>query len=101
MDNKFKRSERKLVAKFKDEFDAEVKKNEGKIKFDAKRKLHVAIKPPTGFIAKAARHFYMMIILMLVEVLRRALLMLAITLLLSRKTSETFLKSWMEYRRLP
>ena len=70
MDNKFKRSERnaysneeklalgELVAKFKDEFDAEVKKNEGKTKFDAKRKIHVAIKPSTGFIAKAVRHFY-------------------------------------------
>ena len=70
MDNKFKRSERnaysneeklalgELVAKFKDEFDAEVKKNEGKTKLDAKRKIHVAVKPPTGFIAKAVRHFY-------------------------------------------
>ena len=35
------------------------------------------------------------------EVLRSALQMLAITLLLSRKTRETFLKSWMECRRLP
>ena len=70
MDNKFKRSERnaysneeklalgELVAKFKDKFDAEVKKNEGKTKFDAKRKIHLAIKPSTGFIAKSARHFY-------------------------------------------
>ena len=70
MDNKFKRSERnaysneeklalgKLVAKFKDEFDAEVKKKEEKNKFDAKRKIHVAIKPSTGFIAKAVRHFH-------------------------------------------
>ena len=50
MDNKFKRSERKaysneeklalgeLIVKFKDEFDAEVKKNKGKTKFYAKRK---------------------------------------------------------------
>ena len=45
-----------LVAKFKDELDAEVKKNEGKNKFDAKSKIHVAIKPSTGFIAKAVRH---------------------------------------------
>ena len=47
-----------LVVKFKDKFDVEVKKNEGKTKFDAKRKIHVAIKPSTGFIAKAVRHFY-------------------------------------------
>ena len=47
-----------LVAKFKDVFDAEVKKNERKTEFDAKRKIHVAIKPSTGFIAKAVRHFY-------------------------------------------
>ena len=70
MDDKFKRSERnaysnekklalgELVGKFKDEFDAKVKKNEGKTKFNAKRKIHVAIKPSTGFIAKAVRHFY-------------------------------------------
>ena len=64
MDNKFKRSERnaysneeklalgKLVAKFKDEFDAEVKKKEEKTKFDAKRKIHVTIKPSTGFLLR-------------------------------------------------
>ena len=68
--DKFKRSERnsnsneeklalgELVAKFEDKFDAEVKKNEGKTKFDVKRKIHVAIKPSTGFTAKAVQHFY-------------------------------------------
>ena len=40
------------------EFNAEVKKNEEKTKFDAKIKTHVAIKPSTGFIAKAVWHFY-------------------------------------------
>ena len=70
MDNKFKRFEKitysneeklalsELVAKSKNEFDAEVKKNKRKTKFDAKRKIHVAIKPSTGFIAKAVWHFY-------------------------------------------
>ena len=46
-----------LVAKFKDEYEAEVKKNEGKTKYDAKRK-HVPIKPSTGYVAKAVQHFY-------------------------------------------
>ena len=47
-----------LVGKFEDKFDAEVEKNEGKTKFDVKRKIRVAITPSTGFIAKAVRHFY-------------------------------------------
>ena len=47
-----------LVSQFKKEYDAEVKKNEGKTKYDAKRKKHVPIKPSTGYVAKAVRHFY-------------------------------------------
>lgn len=48
----------KLVEKFKEEYDAEVKKNQGKTKYDAKRKRHVPIKPTTGYVAKAVRFFY-------------------------------------------
>ena len=52
MENVFKRGERntysieeklrhgEFVAKFKEEYDAEVKRNEGKTKYDAKRKSH-------------------------------------------------------------
>lgn len=47
-----------LVAKFKDEFDAEVSKNETKTKFNAKRKKHVATKPRYGYVTRAVRHFY-------------------------------------------
>ena len=35
----------KLVEKFKGEYDAEVKRKEGKTEYDAKRKRHVLIKP--------------------------------------------------------
>ena len=47
-----------LVEKFKEEYDAEVKRNEGKTKYDAKRKRHVSIKPSTGYVARAVRSFY-------------------------------------------
>ena len=47
-----------LVEKTKEEYDLEVEKNKGKIKYDYKRKRHVPIEPSTGFIAKAVRQFY-------------------------------------------
>ena len=47
-----------LVDKFKEEYDAEVKRNEGKSKYDAKRKRHVPIKPSTGYVARAGQSFY-------------------------------------------
>ena len=47
-----------LVEKFKEEYDAEVKRNEGKTKYDAKRKRHVPIKPSTGYVARPVRSFY-------------------------------------------
>ena len=61
----FKRAERKkysneekfeigeLVEKFKKEYVAKVKRNEGKTKYDAKRKKHMSIKPSSGYVAKA------------------------------------------------
>ena len=49
--NKYSNEEKlelgKLVAKFKEEYDVEVKRNEGKTKYDAKRKRQVPIKPST------------------------------------------------------
>ena len=69
MENIFKRGERntysneeklklgEFVAKFKEEYDAEVKKN-WKTKYDAKRKRHIPIKPSTGYVDKAVRSFY-------------------------------------------
>ena len=47
-----------LVDKFKEEYDAEVKRNEEKSKYDAKRKRHVPIKPSTGYAARAGQSFY-------------------------------------------
>ena len=70
MENRFKRGERntysneeklkfgEFVANVKEEYDAEVKKYEGKTKYDAKRKKHIPIKPSTGYVAKAVRSFY-------------------------------------------
>ena len=46
-----------LVEKFKEEHDAEVKRNEGKTKY-AKRKRHVPIKLSTGYVARAVQSFY-------------------------------------------
>ena len=42
----------------KEEYDAEVKRNEGKTRYDSKREKHVPIKPNTGYVAKAVRSFY-------------------------------------------
>ena len=47
-----------LVYRFKEEYDAEFRLNEGKTRFDAKRKRHIPIKPTSGNIAKAVRHLY-------------------------------------------
>ena len=56
--NKEKLELGELVEKFKEEYDAEVKRNEGKTKYDAKRKRLVPIKPSTGYVARAVRSFY-------------------------------------------
>ena len=60
--NKYSNEEKlelgELVEKFKKEYVAEVKRNEGKTKYDAKRKRHVSIKPSSGYVAKAVRSFY-------------------------------------------
>ena len=60
--NKYSNEEKlelaELVEKFKKEYVAEVKRNEGKTKYDAKRKRHVSIKPSSGYVAKAIRSFY-------------------------------------------
>ena len=55
-DEKLQRAE--LVAENKEEYDAEVALNEGKTRYDSKRKKHVAIKPTGGCLAKAVREFY-------------------------------------------
>lgn len=47
-----------LVAKRKEEYDAEVAANEGKTRYDSKRKKHVPIIPTGGYVAKAVREFY-------------------------------------------
>ena len=47
-----------LVEKMKEEYDLEFEKNKGKTRHDYERKCHVPIKPSTGFIAEALRHFY-------------------------------------------
>ena len=36
----------------------EVKRNEGKRRYNSKRKKHVPIKPNTGYVAKTVRSFY-------------------------------------------
>ena len=60
--NKYSNEEKlelgELVEKFKKEYVAEVKRNEGKTKYDAKRKRHVSIKPSSGYVAKVVRSFY-------------------------------------------
>ena len=70
MENIFNRGERntynseeklkpgEFVAKFKEEYDAEVKITKGRRKYDAKRKIHIPIKLSTGYVAKAVRFFY-------------------------------------------
>ena len=47
-----------LVAEKKEEYDAEVALNEGKTRYDNKRKKHVTIKPTGVYLAKAVREFY-------------------------------------------
>ena len=46
------------LLKKKEEYEAEVALNEGKTRYDNKRKKHVAIKPTGGYLAKAVREFY-------------------------------------------
>ena len=65
MNRKFSRNEKdkssneeklalgELVKKYKEEYDAEVKRNERKTRSDRKRKKHVPIKPNTGYVANA------------------------------------------------
>ena len=59
--NKYSNEEKlevgKLAEKFKEEYDAEIKRNEGKTKYDTERKRHVPIKPSTRYVAKAIRSF--------------------------------------------
>ena len=45
-----------VVAKRKEEYDAEF--GRGKTRYDAKRKKHVQVKRSSGFIARAVREFY-------------------------------------------
>ena len=47
-----------LVEKYKEEYEAEVNRNEEKTRYDSKRKKYVPIKPITGYVAKAVRSFY-------------------------------------------
>ena len=42
----------------KEEYDLDAEKNNGKTKYDHKRKWHSPIKPSTGFIAKAVQQLY-------------------------------------------
>ena len=65
MNRKFSRNEKdkfsneeklalgELVKKYKEEYDAEVKRNERKTRSNRKRKKHVPIKPNTGYVANA------------------------------------------------
>ena len=46
------------VMKYKEQYEVEVMSKEGQVKYDHKLKKHVPIKPTTGFLAKAVRHFY-------------------------------------------
>ena len=47
-----------LVAEKKEEYDAKVALNEGKTRYDNKRKKYVSIKPTGRYFAKAVREFY-------------------------------------------
>ena len=47
-----------LAQKNKEEYDAEVKRNEGKTRYDCKLKKHAPIKLAAGYIAKAVRSFH-------------------------------------------
>ena len=47
----------KLVAKYKTEYDDEVKRLRGKTRWDGKRKQHVDLKPKEGYISKSVRNF--------------------------------------------
>ena len=70
MNRKFSRNEKhkysneekltlsELVEKYKEEYEAEVNRNEEKTRYDSKRKKHVLIKPITGYVAKVVRSFY-------------------------------------------
>ena len=44
--------------KYHEEYEAEIKRNKGRTKYDYKRKKHVPIKPKCGYLAKAVREFY-------------------------------------------
>ena len=48
----------KLVAKYKTEYDDEVKRLKGNTRCDGKRKQHVDLKPKEGYISKSVRNFY-------------------------------------------
>ena len=56
--NKYTNEEKLELGELKEDYYAEVKRNEGKTKYDAKRKRHVPIKPSTGYAARAVRSFY-------------------------------------------
>ena len=70
MNRKFSRNEKhkysneeklalsELVKKYKEEYEAEVNRNEGKTGYDSKRKNHVPTKPNTEYVAKAVCSFY-------------------------------------------
>ena len=47
-----------LAYKYKKEYDAEVKRNEGKTKYNSKLKKRVAIKPQAGYLSTAVHEFY-------------------------------------------
>ena len=47
-----------LFAKYKEEYEDEIKRNEGKTKFDHKSKKHVPIKPKYRYLAKAVPEVY-------------------------------------------
>ena len=69
MNRKFSRNEKlrysneeklalgKLVQKYREECDAEVKRNEGKTRNDCKREKRMPIKPAAGYITKSVRSF--------------------------------------------
>ena len=44
-----------IAEKYKDEYDAGVKRNKEKTRYDCKRKKHVPIKPDTGYVPTFVR----------------------------------------------
>ena len=47
-----------LVCKYHEGYEAEIKRNKSKTKYDYKHKKHVPLKPKCGYLAKAVREFY-------------------------------------------